>query len=232
MGTKSAQSSIESPAGSYSYELCGGVHVAHTAEIGSFVFTSEGSVSAGIRRVEGLTGHAAAQYLAEKLGALQQIVDQLGTAPEQALERVAALQDELSSERRDNETLRRKLAKSDFDDLLLGGLETLNGVQALLAQLDNTPMDAMREMADWFRNRVERGVLVLASDNDGKPQLIVAVSDALVKEGTRAGDLIKPIARVVGGGGGGRPQMAQAGGRDSSKIPGALQKARELIASS
>ncbi len=223
---------IESPAGAYSYELCGGAHVAHTAEIGSFVFTSEGSVSAGIRRVEALTGHAAAQYLADKLGALQNIVEQLGAAPEQALERLEALQDELAAARRDNETLRRKLAKSDFDDLLTGKLETLNGVQALLAQLDNTPMAAMRDMADWFRNRIDRGVLVLASDNGGKPQIIVAVSDALVKEGTRAGDLIKPIARVVGGGGGGRPQMAQAGGRDSSKIAGALQKARELIASS
>ena len=223
---------IESPAGAYSYELCGGAHVAHTAEIGSFVFTSEGSVSAGIRRVEALTGHAAAQYLNDKLGALQRIVEQLGAAPEQALERVEALQDELSAVRRDNETLRRKLAKSDFDDLLTSRLETLDGKEALLAQLDNTPMAAMRDMADWFRNRVERGVLVLASDNGGKPQIIVAVSDALVKEGTRAGDLIKPIARVVGGGGGGRPQMAQAGGRDSSKIPGALQVARELIASS
>ena len=223
---------IESPAGSYSYELCGGAHVARTAEIGSFVFTSEGSVSAGIRRVEALTGHAAAQYLNDKLGALQRIVEQLGAAPEQALERVEALQDELSAVRRDNETLRRKLVKSDFDDLLTSGLETLNGKEALLAQLNNTPMTAMRDMADWFRNRVERGVLVLASDNGGKPQIIVAVSDALVKEGTRAGDLIKPIARVVGGGGGGRPQMAQAGGRDSSKIPGALQVARELIASS
>ena len=223
---------IESAAGAYSYELCGGAHVAHTAEIGSFVFTSEGSVSAGIRRVEALTGHAAAHYLADKLGALQNMVEQLGAAPEQALERLAALQAELAAARRDNEALRRKLAKSDFDDLLSGKLESLNGVQALLAQLDNTPMAAMRDMADWFRNRVDRGVLVLASDHGGKPQIIVAVSDALVKEGTRAGDLIKPIARVVGGGGGGRPQMAQAGGRDSSKIAGALQKARELIASS
>ena len=223
---------IEAPVGVYSYELCGGVHVARTAEIGSFVFTSEGSVSAGIRRVEALTGHAAAQYLNDKLGALQRIIEQLGAAPEQALERVEALQDELSAVRRDNETMRRKLAKSDFDDLLQSGLESLNGVQALVAELDNTPMAAMRDMADWFRNRVERGVLVLASDHGGKPQIIVAVSDALVQEGTRAGDLIKPIARMVGGGGGGRPQMAQAGGRDSSKIPGALQVARELIASS
>ena len=111
-------------------------------------------------------------------------------------------------------------------------LESLNGVQALVAELDNTPMETMREMTDWFRNQVDNGVMVLASDIAGRPQIVVAVSDALVKEGLRAGDLIKPIAKVVGGGGGGRPQMAQAGGRDSSKIELALRKARELLAES
>ena len=222
---------IESGDKRYSYELCGGAHVGQTAEIGAFVFTSEGSVSAGIRRVEALTGHAANQYLRQRLDTLDAIVEQLGAAPGQAQTRIAALQADLTAARRDNETLQRKLAKSHFDDMLRE-LETLNGKQALLAQLDNTPMDAMREMADWFRNRVERGVMVLASDSSGRPQIVVAVSDALVKDGTRAGELIKPIARVVGGGGGGRPQMAQAGGRDSSKIPQALATARELIASS
>ena len=222
---------IESGDNRYSYELCGGAHVGQTAEIGAFVFTSEGSVSAGIRRVEALTGHAANRYLGEQLAELDEIISQLGAAPGQAQQRIAALQSDLAAARRDNETLQRKLAKSRFDDMLRD-LESLNGKQALLAQLDNTPMDAMREMADWFRNRVERGVMVLASDSSGRPQIVVAVSDALVKDGTRAGELIKPIARVVGGGGGGRPQMAQAGGRDSSKIPQALATARELIASS
>ena len=222
---------IESGDKRYSYELCGGAHVRQTAEIGAFVFTSEGSVSAGIRRVEALTGHAANQYLRQRLDTLDAIVEQLGAAPGQAQQRIAALQSDLAAARCENEALQRKLAKSRFDDMLRE-LETLNGKQALLAQLDNTPIDAMREMADWFRNRVERGVMVLASDSSGRPQIVVAVSDALVKDGTRAGDLIKPIARVVGGGGGGRPQMAQAGGRDSSKIPQALAAARELIAES
>ncbi|MCE2471008.1 MAG: alanine--tRNA ligase, partial [Anaerolineae bacterium] len=99
-------------------------------------------------------------------------------------------------------------------------------------ELDNTPMDTMREMTDWFRDRVDKGVMVLASDIKGRPQIVVAVSDALVKDGLRAGDLIKPIAKAVGGGGGGRPQMAQAGGRDSSKIGEALQVARKLLADS
>ena len=222
---------IDSPDGRYSYELCGGAHVSRTSEIGGFVITSEGSVSAGIRRVEALTGHAASRYLQAQLGALEAIHAQLGAPPGQAQDRIAALQSDLAAARADNERMQRRLAKNRFDELLRN-LETVNGKQALLAQLDNTPMDAMREMADWFRNRVERGVMVLASDSRGKPQIVVAVSDALVKDGTRAGDLIKPIARVVGGGGGGRPQMAQAGGRDSSQIPKALDTAREIIASS
>ncbi len=214
----------------YSYELCGGLHVARTAEIGGFVFTSEGSVSAGIRRVEALTGAYANAYLNAKLKTLTAIAERLNTAPEQAVSRIDGLRSDLNAARREIEDLRRALAKSEFDAMVATELQDLNGRQALLARLENTPMHTMREMADWFRNRVERGVMVLASDIQGKPQLLVAVSDSLVKEGLRAGDLIKPIARIIGGGGGGRPQMAQAGGRDSGKIPEALQAARALIA--
>ena len=214
----------------YSYELCGGVHVDATAEIGSFVFTGEGSVSAGIRRVEALTGRAASAYFSQQLQTLYGIAERLGTAPDQAAHRISDLQSELSAAQREIENLRRRQAKHDFDSMITDQLESLNGVQALVAELDNTPMETMREMTDWFRNRVDKGVMVLASDIDGRPQIVVAVSDALVKDGLRAGDLIKPIARVVGGGGGGRPQMAQAGGRDSGKIAEALQTARELLA--
>ncbi len=216
----------------YSYELCGGVHVNATAEIGSFVFTSEGSVSAGIRRVEALTGRAASAFISRQLQTLADMAERVGATPDQALQRISDLQQELSAAQREIENLRRRQAKHDFDIMLKDQLECLNGLQALVAELDNTPMDTMREMTDWFRNRVDKGVLVLASDVAGRPQIVVAVSDALVKDGIRAGDLIKPIARVVGGGGGGRPQMAQAGGRDSSKITEALQVARELLAES
>ena len=214
----------------YSYELCGGVHVKSTSEIGSFVFTSEGSVSAGIRRVEAYTGQAADAFTRQKLETLEAIAAQLGTGPEQARGRISGLQADLAAARRENADLQRKLARGNFEGMLARQLETLNGVQALLLELDNTPVETMREMTDWFRNRVDKGVMVLASDIGGKPQIIVAVSDALVQDGVRAGDLIKPIARIVGGGGGGRPQMAQAGGVDSSKIPQALEAARELIA--
>lgn len=214
----------------YSYELCGGVHVKETAEIGSFIFTNETSVSAGVRRIEALTGRAAVDYVQSKFDTLETISAHLGTTSDQAVKRVIAIQDELSATRRQLADLQRKLAKVNFDEMLENQLENINGKQALIAHVDDIPMDTMREMTDWFRNKVEKGVMVLASDVNGKPQLIVAVSDSLVKDGVKAGNLIKPIAEVVGGGGGGRPQMAQAGGKDSSKIEDALKKARELIA--
>ncbi len=221
---------IETDGKRYSYELCGGVHVRRTAEIGSFVFTSEGSVSAGIRRVEALTGIAAHNYLQGKVSLVDEIAAQLGATPESAANRLSGLQTELAGARREIDSLRRRLAKTSFDEMLDTQLESINGKQGLVVQLDAVPMETMREMTDWFRNRVEKGVMVLASEIDGRPQIVVAVSDALVKDGVRAGDLIKPIAQVVGGGGGGRPQMAQAGGKDSSKISAALERARDLIA--
>ncbi len=221
---------IEGDDGRYSYELCGGVHVKRTAEIGSFIFTAEGSVSAGIRRVEAVTGAAAYHFAMAKMSLADQVADQLGTTSALALSRLNALQAELGGARRQIENLRRKLAKTSFDEMLDNELKSFNGKQALVTQLDEMPMETMREMTDWFRNRVENGVMVLASDIDGRPQIVVAVSDALVKQGIRAGDLIKPIARIVGGGGGGRPHMAQAGGKDSSKIGAALARARDLIA--
>jgi alanyl-tRNA synthetase len=221
---------IENGTRRYSYELCGGTHLKETSEIGAFVFTNEGSVSAGVRRIEALTGHEAVKYIQSQLDLLHTIAGNLGTTPDKALKRIDALQDELSSTRKKVDELQRKLAKYSFDDMM-GNMETINGKRALIAQLDGVPGETLREMADWFRNKVnEKGVLVLGSDIDGKPMLLVALTDDLVKSGLKAGEIIKPIAEIVGGGGGGRPNMAQAGGKDSSKLPQALNKAREVLA--
>jgi alanyl-tRNA synthetase len=221
---------IEKDGSRYSYELCGGVHLKETSEIGAFVFTNEGSVSAGIRRVEALTGEGAIQYIQERLDLLHTISGRLGTTPENAINRIEALEDELKASRKKLDELQRKLAKASFDEMV-GKLESINGKQALIAQLDGVPSETLREMADWFRNKVrEKGVLVLGSDIDGKPMLLVALTDDLVKAGLKAGEIIKPVAEIVGGGGGGRPNMAQAGGKDSSKLPEALKKAREVLA--
>lgn len=214
----------------YSYELCGGTHVKETAEIGAFVFTNEGSVSAGVRRVEALTGREAINHIQKQMDLLFSIAGRLGTTPDKALNRIEAIEDDLKDSRKKVDELQRKLAKYSFDEMV-ENLETINGKRALIAQLDGIPGDTMREMADWFRNKVkENGVLVLGSDIDGRPMLLVSVTDDLVKQGVKAGDIIRPVAQIVGGGGGGRPNMAQAGGKDSSKLPQALDKARALLA--
>ncbi len=213
----------------YSYELCGGVHVRETGEIGLLVIVSEGSVSAGIRRVEALTGRAAREYIQHHLNTLHDIAARLGTTPEHVGERIAGLQDELAVSRKEVESLRREIARDTFNRQI-EQLETIGGVPALITRMDNMTMDNLREISDWFRNKVSSGVLVIGSDVDGKPQLLAAVTDDLTRRGLHAGNLIKSIASVVGGGGGGRPNMAQAGGKDSAKLPEALEKARQFIA--
>ena len=126
--------------------------------------------------------------------------------------------------------MQRRLAKYDFDEML-ANTETIGGKSVLIGQLEGVPVETMREMADWFRNKTkENGVLVLGSNIHDKPMILVMVTDDLVKQGLKAGDLIKPIAAEVGGGGGGRPNMAQAGGKDAGRLPQALQKARDLLA--
>ncbi len=221
---------VDNGADRYSYELCGGTHVSETAEIGAFVFTGESSVSAGVRRVEALTGREAINHIQKQMDLLFGIANRLGTTPDNAFSRIDAIESDLKDSRKQIDELQRKLAKYSFDEMV-ANMETINGKQALIAQLDGIPNDTMREMADWFRNKVkDNGVLVLGSDIDGRPMLLVSVTDDLVKQGVKAGDLIRPIAQIVGGGGGGRPNMAQAGGKDSSKLPQALAKARELLA--
>lgn len=213
----------------YSYELCGGTHVGETAEIGAFVITGEGSTSAGVRRVEALTGRSALAYIQEQMQQLQRIANALETTPEQAVAKLQSLQEDAQASKKQINQLQSKLAKYRFDELV-ENLESINGKQALIAQIDGVPADTLREMADWFRNKVkEKGVVVLGGVVDDKPSVLVALTDDLVKSGLKAGDLIKPIAAVIGGGGGGRPNLAQAGGKDASQLPQALQKARELL---
>jgi alanyl-tRNA synthetase len=213
----------------YSYELCGGTHVKATGDIEGFVFTSEGSVSAGIRRIEAITGDAVRAYYQERLQVLDDVVTRLNTTEDNVVARIQQLQQDLSDARKQVDGLQRKLARHDFKEMVTQ-TENINGKTALLATLDNVPVDTMREMADWFRTEVpENGVMVLGSDIQGKPMLLVALTDDLVKAGMKAGNLIKPIAAVVGGGGGGRPNMAQAGGKDSAKLPEAIDKAREIL---
>jgi alanyl-tRNA synthetase len=211
----------------YSYELCGGVHVRETAQIGSFTIVGEGSVSAGIRRIEALTGEGAVANAQRNTMLIDQVAAQLGATPDAVGERINSLQHELFSSRKQIERLQRQLARQQFETLV-HQVEQVNGVQALIGQVENVSPDTLREMADWFRNAVASGVLVLGTVSDDKPQLLVAVTDDLAKQ-YHAGNLIKQLAPIVGGGGGGRPNLAVAGGKDASKLGAALSEARNLL---
>ncbi|MBC7812517.1 MAG: alanine--tRNA ligase, partial [Burkholderiales bacterium] len=140
-----------------------------------------------------------------------------------------ALQEELNANQKEITRLRRELARYSFGELI-SRMQDINGVPTLIAQLDGVPVDTLREMSDWFRNAVDSGVAVLSGVVDGRPQVVVAVTDDLTKKGFHAGNLVKQIAAVVGGGGGGRPTMAQAGGKDADKLPEAMTTAYDLIA--
>jgi alanyl-tRNA synthetase len=212
----------------YSLELCGGIHVRSTAEIGPFLLISEGSVSAGIRRVEAVTGSEAIRFVEASRRTLQELAEHLSAPQEELPERIAQMQAELAQAQRRIATLRRELARGQFDRLL-ATIETVNDSKLLIGQVDDVPPDTLREMSDWFRNLIASGVMVLGTVYEGKPQLVAGVTDDLAKQGLHAGNLIRQIAPIIGGGGGGRPTMAQAGGNDASKLPDALVAARAAV---
>ena len=213
----------------YSYELCGGLHVRSTQAIGQLRIIAEGSVSAGVRRIEALTGRAAQAHVQQALGRLDGLAAQLGGGAAEAPARLNALQQQLSTSRREVATLRREIARHEFAQRL-AKIELIGELPLLVTQLDGQPMESLREMADLFRQQVPEGVLVLGSVVEGRPLLMVSVGDGRIKQGLHAGQLIRPLAARVGGGGGGRPALAQAGGRDAAALPEALASARALIA--
>ncbi len=212
----------------YSYELCGGLHVHSTQAIGQLRIVSEGSVSAGVRRIEALTGRAAQAYVQQALTQFDGIAAQLGGGTAEAPARLSVLQQQLSASRREAAALRRDIARHEFAQRLTN-IEQIGELPVLVTQLDGQPMESLREMADWFRQQVPDGVLVLGSVVDERPLLIVSVGDGRTKQGLHAGQLIRPLAAMVGGGGGGRPALAQAGGRDAAALPETLASARALI---
>jgi len=212
----------------YSFELCGGLHVGETGEIGQFRFISEEAVGAGVRRVEAVTGHGAYAFVAERLNMLDRLAGKLNTPVTELENRLEALLDHDRSQERALESANRQLARGQFD-ILLGGLVQVSDAYVLAARVDVQNVDQLREMADWFRDRVKSGVAVLGAINNGKPIIVATVTDDLIARGVKAGDLVREVARVVGGSGGGRPNMAQAGGRDPEKLGEALAIVKSMV---
>jgi alanyl-tRNA synthetase len=202
-----------------SYELCGGTHVDETGVIGPFLVASEGSVAAGIRRIEALTGRGALSAIRDRLSTLETTARQLETGQLEVPARVQQLIDE-------RDALHRALNQSRKDEALtaFGQLEPreVSGVQVLTGIIPAADAELLRELADRFRSAHELSAVVLGLINDGKPMIIAALSDQLVERGLHAGQLVKMIAGVVGGSGGGKPGLAQAGGKDANALPQAL----------
>ena len=214
--------------GRVSYELCGGTHVDNTAEIGSFYIISESSVAAGIRRIEAVTGPGAYKFARERINQLNSLASFLETTPAEALHKVETLESEIKQARRELEQVRIEAANQSFKQKL-DEVREVAGVKVLSAQIPNADVDALRNLADQFRQKHPSGLVVLATVINDKPSLIAAVTPDLIKRGLKAGDLIKKLAQVVGGGGGGRPDMAQAGGKDPEKLAEALSQVDSYI---
>jgi alanyl-tRNA synthetase len=214
----------------FSYELCGGTHVAETAEIGIFLITSESSVGAGLRRIEAVTGRKAYELVQRRFSLLARTAGLLDTNAEQIVEKSQAILDQLADTRKQVNLLRRELTTQDFNQLL-DQVPLVKNTPVLIAGLSNADADTMRTMVDRFRESYSSGVIVLASVVDGRPILVAAVSEDLVEKNTRADELVKYAAQLIGGSGGGRPTLAQAGGKDAEHLDQALAKAQEWVES-
>ena len=204
-----------------SQELCGGTHVGTTGEIGPFVITGEGSSAAGVRRIEAVTGRAAQALQAGRMAALGAVASSLRVQPEQAPEAVQRLQEQNRQLERQLERMRGEAARQQ-SERLLGHAVRLDGLSILAEQVEASDVDTLRQMTDWFRDRLGSSVVVLGSVINEKPMLVAAATEDAIEKGIHAGNLVRDAAKIVGGGGGGRPNMAQAGGRHVDKLPEAL----------
>ena len=215
--------------GDFSKELCGGTHVANTSVIGSFKLVSEAGVAAGVRRIEALTGEGVFAYYKEIENKLSEIAKLVKTTPANSVEKVEHLLAEVKALQSENESLKSKAAKDALGDVMNQVVE-VNGMKVLATKVDGVDMNGLRELGDQLKEKIGEGIVVIASNADGKVNLMATATDAAMKAGAHAGNLIKEIAKLVGGGGGGRPNMAQAGGKNPAGIDDAIAKAKEVAA--
>lgn len=213
----------------YSMELCGGTHLGSTSEAGSFRLVSESGIGAGVRRVEAVTGAAALEMALQERQELAVIAGLLKVPPAQASQRVRHLLEQNKENERELAQLRHELAAYTIDKLL-DRVQEVAGVPVLPARVQITDPEALREMAERLRSRLGSGVVVLGSQHDGRVNFVAMVSKDLVQRGIHAGNLLREVARIASGGGGGRADMAQAGGKDPSKLDQALAYSLKVVA--
>ncbi len=212
-----------------SRELCGGTHLDQTGTIGLFLITSEGSIGSGVRRVEAVTGRGAQQLARQRLATVRQTAALLGAPEEELATRAADVVQSAQGLQKEVARLRQTLARRDIEQLA-SQAAPVGDTRVVAAQVDAADVDTMRQMSDWLRDRLGSSVVVLGAAIDGRPNLIAAVTPDLVARGVDAGQLIRAIAPVVGGGGGGRPTLAQAGGKDAARLSEALAQVVPWVA--
>jgi alanyl-tRNA synthetase len=214
--------------GDCSIELCGGTHVKSTGEIGLVKIISEGGIGAGLRRIEAVAGKEALSYMRELENQLSDINTLLKAQPQETVKKVQALAQQMKDLEKEVQQLTAKLSKFEADSIL-DKIQDVQGVKVLAARVQAPDMETLRQTADMLRDKIAEGVIVLGAAAEGKVNLVSIVHPAGLK-GLHAGKIIKEVAAITGGGGGGRPDMAQAGGKDPAKLGEALDKAASVIA--
>ena len=214
--------------GDFSTELCGGTHVKNTSDIKAFKIVSESGVAAGVRRIEAITSDAVFAYYDEIEKTLEEAAKALKTNPAGVLDKIAHLQAQVKELNSEIESLKSKAAKESLGDVM-DQVQEVAGVKFLAAKVDGVDMNGLRDLGDQLKNKLGEGVILLASVTDGKVNLVAMASDEAQKAGAHAGNLIKSIASLVGGGGGGRPNMAQAGGKNPAGVEDALAEAVKAL---
>ena len=214
--------------GDFSIEFCGGTHVQNTSEIAAFKIISETGVAAGVRRIEALTSEGLMKYYDELEEKLKNAEHLLKATPDNLADKITHLMSENKALHSEVESLKSRMAQDAVGDVM-DQVKEVKGVKLLAAEVDGVDMNGLRDLGDQLKEKLGDGVVVLASANEGKVSLMATATEGAMKKGAHAGNLVKGIAGCVGGGGGGRPNMAQAGGKNPAGIKDALEKAAEVL---
>ena len=214
--------------GEFSKELCGGTHVSNTGKISVFKIVSESGVAAGVRRIEALTSKGVFEFYDTIEKELEEAAKAAKAEPAQLVKRIETMAEEIKELQSENEKLKNKMAREAMGDVM-SQIREVKGVKLLPVKMSGVDMAALMNLGDQLKAKLGDGVVVLASDNGGKVSLLAMATDSAMKAGAHAGNLIKGIAKLVGGGGGGRPNMAQAGGKNAAGIDAALKEAESVL---
>jgi alanyl-tRNA synthetase len=214
--------------GEFSTELCGGTHVKRTGDIGFFKIVSESGVAAGVRRVEAVTGEGALRSVQEREAKLAEVAATLKTSPDDVVQKIVQIQESVKGLERELARLKSKVASSQGDELV-GRAEEVDGVKVLAAALEGVDAKALRDTLDQLKSRLSPAAIVLATSDGAKVSLVAGVTNDLTAK-VKAGELVNFVAQQIGGKGGGRADMAQAGGTDATKLPAALGSVKGWVA--